>query len=149
MSRPEIRIAAGAYLLGAVCVLMLPTNWLFGWLAAVTVHEAGHLAALFCCRVPVREIWIGISGAEISTGYLCPEQELVCAAAGPVCSLMLLLLANQFPVAALIGLVQGSFNLLPVYPLDGGRMLRAIMEILRKKRYSRKIPCKDSHLRVQ
>lgn len=149
MRRPEIRITAGAYLLAAVCVLMLPSSWLFGWLAAVTVHEASHLAALFCCRVPIREIRIGFNGAKISTGYICPEQELVCAAAGPVCSLMLLPFAVRFPVTALIGLVQGSFNLLPIYPLDGGRMLRAIMEILHKRRSLRKIPCKDSHLRVQ
>ena len=149
MRRPEIRITAGAYLLGAICVLMLPTNWLFGWLAAVTVHEAGHLAALFCCRAAVKKIMVGLRGVTISTGYITPEQELVCAAAGPFCSLMLLPFAARFPVTALIGLVQGSFNLLPIYPLDGGRMLRAIMEILRKRRSLRKIPCKDSHLRVQ
>lgn len=132
MKRPDVHIRAGAYLCAAAAILLLPLNWLAGWMIAVTVHEAGHLAALGCFRVPIFELEIGFLGARISAGTMTPMQELLCAAAGPVCSFLLLAVAPQFPVAALIGLVQGLFNLFPVYPLDGGRMLRSVITMVQK-----------------
>ena len=53
-----------------------------------------------------------------------PVQEALSALAGPAGSFLMLLLCRVFPEAALWGTVQGLFNLLPVYPLDGGRVLR-------------------------
>ena len=114
----------------AVEVLLLPMSWLLGWLLAVSVHECGHYLALKCCRVPVSEIRIGLLGANMFTAPLSPTQELICAAAGPIGSFLLLILADRLPIAAMIGLVQGVFNLLPFYPLDGGRMVRAAWKLL-------------------
>lgn len=54
-------------------------------------------------------------------------KEALCALAGPVGSFSVVLLAEYFPEAALFGLVQGLYNLLPVYPLDGGRILRCLL----------------------
>ena len=141
--RPEIQITAEAYLLAAVCTLLLPAKWLIGWIIAVTIHEAGHLLALSALGIPVYSITVSPSGAGILTGCIPPHQELFCAAAGPICSLLLLILTPLFPAAAMIGLVQGLFNLLPVYPLDGGRMVRAMKRIILDSLPDRKIPCKE------
>lgn len=131
MKLPEIHVEASAYLFAACCILILPPNWLIGWLTAVTFHESGHLIAIRLNHIPVSGIRISIFGAEISTGSMTAMQELLAAGAGPICSLLLLAFVPIFPVAALIGLVQGAFNLLPVYPLDGGRMLRSLIILIR------------------
>ena len=133
MELPEIEISAGTYIGAALCVLLLPMNWLLGWLVAVSVHEGGHIIALKLCRLPIRGIRIGLWGAEISVPVMSPGQELICAAAGPVFSFMLLFAAGWIPVAPLIGMVQGLFNLLPIYPLDGGRMLRSVRMMIKER----------------
>jgi len=130
--RPRVQVQAGTYLLAALCILILPLNWLMGWFAAVCCHEAGHMLALAYCGIPIHEINIGCTGARIFTGPITAKQELLCAAAGPISSFMLLSVAMLFPAAAMIGLIQGLFNLLPIYPFDGGRIVKAIRSILSK-----------------
>lgn len=56
--------------------------------------------------------------------------ELICALAGPAGSIALLLLAEYMPKVAICGMVQGIYNLLPVYPLDGGRALTSAAGML-------------------
>ena len=133
MGIPRPCVSAGAYVFGALLILLLPLNWLLGWLLAVTVHELGHIIALKCCGLEIREIELGITGARIHVPPMTTSQELICAVAGPACSFLLLLIARWIPAAAVIGLVQGTYNLLPIYPLDGGRMCRAIGQMIRER----------------
>lgn len=133
MKRPDLSVSAGAYLAAAAGVLLLPLNWLISAAMAAAVHELGHLLALKCCHVDIFGIAVGAFGAKISTGAMSPLQELVCAAAGPLCSLALLLLADAAPVLAMIGLAQGLFNLLPFYPMDGGRVISAAWRLVSEK----------------
>ena len=77
---------------------------------------------------------MGAFGASIETGYMTPAAELLCAAAGPIGSISMLLTIRKFPILGLLGLAQGIFNLLPIYPLDGGRILRSIF-VLAKNRH--------------
>ena len=133
MVRHEFQITAGPFIGAALGVLLLPLNWLLGWLIAVTVHEAGHIIMLKLCRVPIHRIRIGLRGVEISVTEIPARQELICAAAGPIFSFMLLFLAQSLPAAAMIGLVQGMFNLLPIPPLDGWRMLRSVRLLIRER----------------
>lgn len=121
-----LRIEWGACITGALCLYLLRLPWVLGAVSAGAVHEVGHLLALKLTGAPVYSVTLGGFGAKIETAPLERTQELICALAGPVGSLSMLLLCNIFPEAALCGLIQGLFNLLPVYPMDGGRALRCL-----------------------
>lgn len=122
-----LRLDPGACFLGALCLYLLPFRWVLGALIAAAVHEACHLLVLKLTGVPVYSVTLGSMGAKIEMGPLEPGQEILCALAGPAGSFLMLLLCNVFPEAALCGLVQGVFNLLPVYPMDGGRVLQCLV----------------------
>lgn len=131
MKIPEIKISPFVYLLGAVGILLLPLNILTCAVAAAAVHEIAHCLALSACRVPVCEIRVGAVGARIQVGPMTPGQEMICAAAGPAGSLALVLLSKWMPILALFGFVQGTYNLIPVYPFDGGRIIGALLRLIR------------------
>ena len=140
-----IFLEGNACLMGALLLLTLPFPWLMAAIAAAVFHEMCHIGALYLMKTPPVAIRIGFRGAVIQTAPLDPKESLLCAAAGPIGSLLLFFLIHVFPRLALCAAVQGLFNLLPVYPLDGGRILRACMEL----RKPRKRPCKESKLAVQ
>lgn len=110
LSSPEV---LGAVLLAALC------------------HELGHYAALRRRGGWVRAVRISALGAEMQVaGRMSYGGELLAAAAGPAVNLLLAaalgLLGRWWePLYLLAGAqaVLGCFNLLPILPLDGGRML--------------------------
>ena len=97
---------------------------------AIVVHEASHCIALWIAGKRIHEITFGIGGARIATEPLSDLQSLACSLAGPAGGLLLLLAARKFPIIALCALIQSLFNLIPVFPLDGGRALYAFVNIL-------------------
>ena len=73
---------------------------------------------------------IRLRGAVIETGEMDYRTEFLCALAGPVCSgICSALLLRIWPPCSLMSLGLGTLNLLPMLPLDGGRILRAILSM--------------------
>ena len=125
-----IRVQPSACILMAALLLLLPLDWLIAALLAAAVHELGHLAVIHAYGSRPEFLSIGFFGAQIHTGPLDNRAEFFCAAAGPAASLCLLSLCRFFPKLALCGAVQGMFNLIPVHPMDGGRMLLCVLRRL-------------------
>lgn len=121
-----LRVEGAACVLGALLLLTLPLNWLLAAMLAAMIHEACHALAVRCCGGTVWALEIGVGGARMDTSPLERGQEALCALAGPAGSLALLALGCRFPRLAICGLCQGAFNLLPLFPLDGGRVLRCL-----------------------
>ncbi|GGS69227.1 site-2 protease family protein [Streptomyces violaceus] len=111
--------------------------------ASVLVHELAHTVAALRFKLPVRRIQLQFFGgvSEIEKEAETPGREFVLAFVGPLLSLLLagvFYLAVQtvdpgtVPGVLLAGLmisnlIVAAFNLLPGLPLDGGRMLRAVV----------------------
>ena len=129
-SRTHFSVAPGVYFFLALLILLIPLRWLLGAVVSITVHEFCHILAIRSFGVPIRSVQVGISGARIQTHDMSLWQELICALAGPMGGILLLLTAKWFPVTALCAGFHTLYNLLPVYPLDGGRILRCICRLL-------------------
>ena len=111
--------------------------------ASILLHELGHAVVARRLGVEVAGIELGFFGgaAKMMAIPRRANAELAIAAAGPAVSLVLagvglgVGLATHVWLLALVGwinLVIAGFNLIPALPMDGGRILRALL----KKRLS-------------
>lgn len=125
-----IRIDTSVYIVAAALIILLPLQWLLSAALATLIHEIGHLVMIRILGGHVYGIRVGACGARIYTCISGNWKEFLCAAAGPIASFSLLSICHLAPGIALAGLVQGLFNLFPVYPMDGGRMLLCFLNSL-------------------
>ncbi|WP_232686551.1 M50 family metallopeptidase [Halobacterium zhouii] len=126
------------------------TEWYLGSVAAVglfvtvVLHELGHSVVAMRFGFPIDSITLWILGGIASLSEQ-PEKwsdELLIAVAGPVVSILigvvayasLGLLPGAFDLVrflvgylALMNFALAAFNLLPGFPMDGGRVLRALL----------------------
>ena len=124
--RSVVRTEGGFWIVLALMVLLFPLRFLAGVLLAAAVHELGHLWAIRLTGGRVRRIRLHGGGACIEASPMEPGKEIFCALAGPMTGALTVLAWRIFPELAMAGAVQTVFNLLPVYPLDGGRVARNI-----------------------
>ena len=122
----KVWIDFSGLIVGALALLVLPMDWLLAALMAAAGHELGHFLCLKIWRIPVYALSVSAGGCRMETGVLTLRQEFFCALAGPAASLWLALCRRWMPLTAFCALVQGMFNLLPIYPMDGGRILRSV-----------------------
>lgn len=111
----------------ALLFFLLPIRWLWCVCIAALSHELGHCCAVYLCGGTVHRFNIRGSGAQIQASGLTINREIICLLAGPFTGLLLLLLYRWFPIIAVCGLYQSIYNLLPIYPLDGGKILKLII----------------------
>ncbi len=126
--RPPIIISPSFYIYIALFLLILPLKWLFAWAIAVLLHECAHLAVIHFCGYDVLEIRVQISGVFVETEPLSRHHELYSALAGPIGSLIGVFLIWKFPLLGFFAMIQLIFNLLPIYPSDGARVLRCLFD---------------------
>jgi Zn-dependent protease/predicted transcriptional regulator len=125
------------------------TYWLVGavttvlFFASVLLHELGHSVVALREKVPVKSITLFFFGGVAQIGSEPPTAgaEFRIAIAGPLVSFALAAIFTGLegvlggvdvlsaPLAYLgrINLLLGAFNLIPGFPLDGGRVFRALL----------------------
>ena len=144
---------ATGYLPETLPGLSVSRYWGMGGIAAlllflsVLLHELGHSYVALRYQIPIRQITLFIFGGVAHMGKEppSPRAEFLIAMAGPLVSLILgagcfggviavesLFARSGFQglvvLGSLLGMVNvqlGLFNLIPGFPLDGGRVLRA------------------------
>ena len=102
--------------------------------ACLLAHELAHAAAASGFGLRVEEIRISPLGAtaRIESGFeLSPEVEAAVAVAGPMASLVMaavgiIMWGEGAELFTGVNLGLALFNLLPAFPLDGGRIIRAL-----------------------
>lgn len=126
------------------------TYWVAGliasllFFASILIHELSHSIVAVQSGIKIPEITLFIFGgvAHLSEEPADPKLELKIAIAGPIASFVLsavfwlikialsgsapTIIVAVFDYLAWINLALGIFNLVPGYPLDGGRIFRAI-----------------------
>ncbi|HLC43442.1 MAG TPA: site-2 protease family protein [Methylomirabilota bacterium] len=140
---------AGGYFRAEYPGWEMPIYWVVGALTSlfffgsVLVHELGHSWVALRNAIPIKSITLFIFGgiARIGREPTSPGVELRIGIAGPLTSLGLAglfwaiwlafrdveLIAAAAIWLARINLLLGLFNLVPGFPLDGGRVFRALL----------------------
>lgn len=125
--KEKVDISTDFYFLMAVAIILVPVQWMGAWLLAISVHELCHYISLKACGGKVKGICISCKGVIMQTEPLPLEKEAVCAYAGPLGALLILLIARYLPRTAICTIVFSAYNLLPIFPLDGGRGLGCLL----------------------
>jgi Zn-dependent protease/CBS domain-containing protein len=135
---------------------ILRISFIFALFACVVLHELGHAltARKFGCQTR-RIVLLPIGGmAQIEKIPKDPKQELIVAIAGPIVSFsiaallyLIIDIGGEFPSSdqiknmniddfisqyflfylCLLNFMLAIFNLIPAFPMDGGRILRAFL----------------------
>lgn len=128
------RAGWGLWLLWAAMLLALPLRWLAPAAVSIGVHELCHYGAIRLCGGRVSGIRLSLRGITMDCGCLTPWQELFCALAGPAGGIALMAISREMPRLCLCAFFHSACNLLPLYPLDGGRAVGSLMELLFPRR---------------
>jgi Zn-dependent protease len=134
---PEL--APGLRLVMAVVITIL-------FFVSLLAHELAHSVVAMARGIPVRRITFFLFGgmAQTSTDSRSAGEEFLIAIAGPVMSFLLgglffgfwalganggwgPLVVGTAGYMTVLNVILGVFNLLPGFPMDGGRVLRAVI----------------------
>ncbi len=126
----RIRAGKSLWILLGLLVLTLPMRWMLAVAASMAVHELSHYLAVRLCGGQVYSLYVTASGVQMKTSPLTPAKQLFCALAGPLGGLLLFMLAIKLPRLALCALAHSVFNLIPMYPLDGGKAVENLLVLL-------------------
>lgn len=129
-----------------LCIYFNWFNKIFYYVVTVTIHEYGHYLCAKHYGYHMDTIVFSVSGAGLTnSNNFKPKDEIKIALAGPLVNLVLITIIIAFfwivPMSYLYtydflvsNIVVMIFNLLPMYPLDGGRIIIAYLTLKHRSR---------------
>lgn len=136
-------------ILWAIVLVSSQTPYLIPTLAAVALHELGHILFAFLLKIKIKCFHLSLLGARLEiVGEISYKKELLLALGGPLFGVF----GFAFSISpalnyglesllyfSVISLILALFNLLPLESLDGGRMLKCTLCLCFKLETANKI----------
>ena len=114
-----------------IIFIAFATNNVLFWgafLLFTLLHEMGHIVAARLCGLKTDKITLfclgGFAFAEIPS---CPKKYFLFVLGGPLVNLLLIPFTLLLPVECMIANLLLLINFIPVYSLDGGHLLRIVL----------------------
>jgi Zn-dependent protease len=118
-------------------------DWFLSIFVAVLVHELAHTAVAKKFNHYVEHVYLDVfnGAAAIDTTYSPYNQTILIVAAGPLSNLVLWFIGSYLglDIFSQVNMFLFIFNILPIYPMDGGRICKAICQWVTKPSIGRRI----------
>ena len=102
------------------------------------MHEFAHIIVSLILKVDIDEIVLLPFG--VNAKYIRPNsqiKELLISLSGPIASLLFAFILKE-KTFAYMNICIAIFNLIPIYPMDGGRIIKALMILVLSSFYENK-----------
>ena len=136
----KVKIGLSFLLLVVICFLFGQATLILNYLVALILHELAHLLVAANNGYSLKLIKLDIFGMAVELNEKIDDKDAFkINIAGPMCNLFICVLCLAtywlFPTSfyylntfCFCNLILAIFNLLPVYPLDGGKIFRGIIK---------------------
>lgn len=110
---------------------------------SLMLHEIGHFLIALIIHAKIIKFSVTLFGInmQINTNDLSFNRKLALFFSGPLTNILIMLFSYNYKLndVALINIFLSLINLLPIMPLDGGNVLKTVLERYIKKEYVYKI----------
>lgn len=127
-------VSAGAILFFSLAYFFDGSGVVSAAVPAALAHELGHAAALRLCRCRLKRFSLTLTGAQLDYApRLDGLPSILCCLAGPAAGIVYAVAActaggAYWQMSGAVSFLLSVFNLLPILPLDGGRIMAVLLQ---------------------